>query len=53
MNGFVVNDETRKQQRQAFEQRQKAGIAAPGEAPDIFQLVEGYNHLPPFEPSVA
>jgi membrane dipeptidase len=43
LSGYVINDETRKQQREVFEQRQKAGIAAPGEAPDIFYLVEGYN----------
>ena len=49
LNGFEINEETRRQQRQAFEQRQKAGIAAPGEAPDIFYLVEGYNDMARFD----
>ena len=41
--GYVINDEARKRQRAFFEQRTKLGIAAPGEAPDVFNLVEGYN----------
>ncbi len=49
LNGFEINDETRKQQRLAFEQRQKGGIAAPGEAPDVFYLVEGYNDVTRFD----
>jgi membrane dipeptidase len=49
LNGFVINDETRNQQRRAFEQRHKAGIAAPGEAPDVFYLVEGYNDMARFD----
>jgi membrane dipeptidase len=43
LTGYVVNDESRKQQREFFEARQKRGIAAPGEAADVFNLVEGYN----------
>jgi membrane dipeptidase len=49
LNGFEINEATRRQQREAFEQRQKAGIAAPGEAPDIFTLVEGYNDVARFD----
>jgi membrane dipeptidase len=49
LNGLVINDQTRKQQQEAFEQRQKAGIAAPGEAPDVFTLVEGYNDIARFD----
>ncbi len=41
--GYVINDETRAQQRQFYEQRVAQGIAAPGEAADVFNLVEGYN----------
>ena len=49
LNGFVINDEAREQQRRAFEQRRKAGFAAPGEAPDVFYLVEGYNDVARFD----
>ena len=41
--GYTINDEARAQQRQFFEERQRQGIAAPGEAADVFNLVEGYN----------
>ncbi len=41
--GYVINDETRAQQRRFFEERQRRGIAAPGEAADVMNLVEGYN----------
>lgn len=47
--GYVIDDEARKKHRQFFEQRQKAGIAAPGEAPDVFYLVEGYNDVARFD----
>jgi membrane dipeptidase len=43
--GYVINDEARKQQREFFEARRKQGIAAPGEAADVFNLVEGYNDV--------
>lgn len=43
--GYAINDETRKAQREFFEDRQKRGIAAPGEGPDIMNLVEGYNDV--------
>ncbi|HWT12137.1 MAG TPA: membrane dipeptidase [Allosphingosinicella sp.] len=41
--GYVINDETRAQQRRFFEERSRQGIAAPGEAADVLNLVEGYN----------
>ncbi|MGZ8350273.1 MAG: dipeptidase [Allosphingosinicella sp.] len=41
--GYVVNDETRAEQRRFFEERSRRGIAAPGEAADVLNLVEGYN----------
>ena len=41
--GYEINDETRKQQREFYEDRANKGIAAPGEAADVFNLVEGYN----------
>jgi membrane dipeptidase len=43
--GYTIDDEARKQQREFFEERRKRGIAAPGEAPDVFNLVEGYNDV--------
>jgi membrane dipeptidase len=43
LTGYVINDEAREQQRRFFEDRQRRGIAAPGEAADVFNLVEGYN----------
>ena len=41
--GYVIDEASRKQQREFFEERRKRGIAAPGEAADVFNLVEGYN----------
>jgi len=41
--GFTINDEARAAQRRFFEERAARGIAAPGEAADVFNLVEGYN----------
>jgi membrane dipeptidase len=43
MLGFEINDQSRKEQREFFENRAKRGIAAPGEAADVFNMVEGYN----------
>jgi membrane dipeptidase len=42
----VIDDEARKRQREFFEDRSRRGIAAPGEAADVFSLVEGYNAAP-------
>lgn len=41
--GYVVNEETMAEQRRFYEDRARRGIAAPGEAPDVLNLVEGYN----------
>jgi membrane dipeptidase len=44
--GYTIDDKARKQQREFFEDRTRRGIAAPGEAADVFNLVEGYNDAP-------
>jgi membrane dipeptidase len=49
MFGIEVNEQTRKQQREFYESRAKQGIAAPGEAPDVLNMVEGYNDVLRFE----
>lgn len=41
--GFEINDQSRKEQREFYEGRAKRGIAAPGEAADVFNMVDGYN----------
>jgi membrane dipeptidase len=41
--GFTINDESRAAQRRFYEERARRGIAAPGEAADVFNMVEGYN----------
>lgn len=41
--GYTINDETRAAHRRAFEDRQRRGIAAPGESGDVLYMVEGYN----------
>jgi membrane dipeptidase len=46
LTGYVIDDAARKAQREFFEDRRKRGIAAPGEAADVFNLVEGYNEAP-------
>jgi membrane dipeptidase len=43
LRGRVVDDEARQRQRAFFERRQRLGIAAPGEAADVFNHVDGYN----------
>ena len=46
-DGFIsetpLNEKNAEAQRKFFEARQKAGIAAPGEAADVFNLVPEYN----------
>jgi membrane dipeptidase len=46
LTGYTVDDETRKRHREFYEDRQKRGISAPGEAADVLNLVEGYNEAP-------
>lgn len=40
---LVIDDKRRAQQRKFFEARSAAGIAAPGEAADVFNYVADYN----------
>lgn len=47
--GFAINDQSRKEQREFYESRAKRGIAAPGEAADVFNMVAGYNDALRFE----
>lgn len=47
--GFEINDQSRKEQREFYERRAKRGIAAPGEAADVFNMVEGYNDVLRYE----
>lgn len=47
--GFEINDQSRKEQREFYESRAKRGIAAPGEAADVFNMVEGYNDAARYE----
>ncbi len=46
LTGYTIDDAARKAQREFFEDRSKRGIAAPGEAADVLNLVEGYNEAP-------
>lgn len=41
--GYTINDQTRTEHRRAFAERQRRGIAAPGEAADVLYMVDGYN----------
>lgn len=43
--GYEINEETKKRHREFFEDRKKKGIAAPGEAADVMNYVEGYNDV--------
>jgi membrane dipeptidase len=43
ISATVMNDKAREMQKKFFEDRQAKGIAAPGEGPDIFNIVEDYN----------
>lgn len=49
LRGRIVDDAARQRQREFFERRQRLGIAAPGEAADVFNHVEGYNDVERFE----
>jgi membrane dipeptidase len=42
-SGTELNEAFAKLQRKFFEDRTKAGVAAPGEAPDVFNLIPEYN----------
>jgi membrane dipeptidase len=43
ISGKEINDAFREAHRQFIESRRQAGIAAPGESPDVFNLVPEYN----------
>src|SRR3546814_11215074 len=45
--GYEVNDETRKRQREFYEDRAKRGIAAPGEGADGLNLADGHHETTP------
>ena len=45
----VITDESRKQNREWALARIKAGIAAPGEGPDVFPIVAEYNSIDRFK----
>jgi len=47
--GYTVNDEARKRHREVHAERTKRGFAAPGESPDVLNLVEGYNGVDRYE----
>jgi membrane dipeptidase len=46
---LVIDDKARENARKDYEQRKAAGIAAPGEGPDVFTVVEDYNSLDKLE----
>lgn len=43
--GYIVDDHLRATHRQFYEERVRLGIAAPGEAADVYNFVEGYNSV--------
>jgi membrane dipeptidase len=43
LSGTELNEACARFQRKFFEDRAKAGIAAPGEAADVFNLIPEYN----------
>ena len=45
----VIDDKAREYARKDYEQRNAAGIAAPGEGPDVFPLVLDYNSIDKME----
>jgi membrane dipeptidase len=47
--GYIVNDQTRADHRRITEERQRLGIAAPGESPEVLLFVEGYNSADRFD----
>jgi len=49
LRGRIVDDAARKRQREFFERRQRLGIAAPGEAADVLNHVDGYNDMARFD----
>ena len=46
---LVIDARARENARKDYEQRKAAGIAAPGEGPDVFTVVEDYNSIDKLE----
>jgi membrane dipeptidase len=46
---LVIDAKAREYARKDYEQRKAAGIAAPGEGPDVFTIVEDYNSIDKLE----
>lgn len=46
---LVIDAKARADARKDYEQRKAAGIAAPGEGPDVFTVVEDYNSIDKLE----
>ena len=46
---LVIDDKARENARKDYEQRKAAGIAAPGEGPDVFTVVRDYNSIDKLE----
>lgn len=46
---LVIDAKAREDARKDYEQRKAAGIAAPGEGPDVFTVVEDYNSMDKLE----
>jgi len=49
LGALVIDDKARENQRKFFEDRKAKGIAAPGEAADVFNLVMDYNDATRFK----
>ena len=45
---IVIDDEARKRAREAFEQRDAEGYTAPGDGPDVINVVQDYNRIDRF-----
>ena len=46
---IIINDEARIAARKAFEQRDAAGYTAPGDGPDVINVVQDYNRIDRFQ----
>lgn len=46
---LMIDAKARESARKDYEQRKAAGIAAPGEGPDVFTIVEDYNSIDKLE----
>jgi membrane dipeptidase len=46
---LLIDDKAREAAKKDYEQRKAAGIAAPGEGPDVFTVVEDFNSIDKLE----